>query len=63
MSRECKALLAALHDLRHTATTEAAARIERWRPDIEQPAYAASAPIWRSTWRFGTTTCAISNVS
>ena len=43
MSRESKELLAALRDLRHTATTEAAARIERWRPDIEQPSYAASA--------------------
>jgi pyruvate kinase len=43
MSRESKELLAALRDLRHTATTEAAARIERWRLDIEQPSYAASA--------------------
>ena len=43
MSRESKELLAALRDLRHTATTEAAARIERWRLDIEQPSFAASA--------------------
>jgi pyruvate kinase len=43
MSRESKELLATLLDLRHSVTTEAAARIERWRPDIEQPSYAPSA--------------------
>jgi len=36
-------LLAALRDLRESMSEEAAQRIERWRPDIEQPSFAASA--------------------
>ena len=36
-------LLTALHDLRHSITAEAALCIERWRPGIEQPSFAASA--------------------
>jgi hypothetical protein len=64
MPPESKELLAALRDLRHTATTEAAERIERWRSDIEQPSYTPPVPpISRSTWRSGATTCAISNAS
>jgi pyruvate kinase len=43
MSRSAKELLAALGDLRHSITAEAAKRIEHWQPDIEQPSFAASA--------------------
>src|SRR5215472_14663446 len=43
MSRESQELLVTLRTLRHTAAAEAADRIERWRADIEQPSYAASA--------------------
>ena len=42
-SKSAKELLAALGDLRHSITAEAAKRIERWQPDIEQPSFAASA--------------------
>ena len=43
MSKSAKELLAALGDLRHSITAEAAKRIERWQRDIEQPSFAASA--------------------
>jgi pyruvate kinase len=43
MSRSAKELLAAVDDLRQSITAEAAKRIERWQPDIEQPSFAASA--------------------
>jgi pyruvate kinase len=36
-------LLAALRDLHQSVTAEAARRIERWQPCIEQPAFSASA--------------------
>ena len=43
MSKSAKELLAALGDLRRSITVEAAKRIERWQPDIEQPSFTASA--------------------
>ena len=36
-------LLNTLHDLRQSVAAEAAVRIERWQPGIEQPEFAASA--------------------
>ncbi len=36
-------LLSALRELRETMSVEAAQRIQRWQPDIEQPSFAASA--------------------
>src|SRR5271166_3902058 len=43
MSQSGNELLAALHDLRQSITTEAAKRIARWLGDIELPSFAASA--------------------
>ncbi len=43
MSHASVELLTALRDLRQSITAEAALRIERWQPDIGQPAFAARA--------------------
>jgi pyruvate kinase len=43
MSHSSTELLAALADLRESIIAEAAARIERWQGEIEQPSFAASA--------------------
>ncbi len=43
MSQASRELLTALGDLRRSITAEAAVRMERWRPDIEQSGFADSA--------------------
>lgn len=63
MSHATLELLTALRDLRQSITAEAALRIERWQPDIQQTSFATSAKISRIIWRSGIMICATFNES